>query len=152
MATIQKSHIYKVSRHGVELGLLTVENELTFSYGINSAGSQITLNVPLSADTSGLSNEVITDETGATITDENNDPLYTEGAPDVVGNQNDEIMIRNGNTVTVFEFSDYYPNGKQMFVGEINRWEASFGEGSNGIIKVLVYSQSQDLDNYLIQV
>lgn len=154
MANIPKTHIYKITRNGVVLGNLpNVKSMFNFSWDINTPGTRIVIDVGISADTSALPSGQLYTEAGDPLTTEAGENLYTERAEDVVGSQNSNILLSNGNTVTVIEISNYYPNGKVMFVGTIDRWEAKFGDPSESdIVRVTAYSKSQDLDNYLIQV
>jgi hypothetical protein len=149
---IQKSHIYKVFRSGVYLGLINPTNPFTYALDINSAGTQMTLDVPISIDVSSQATEAIMDETGSPLLTEDGEPLLTEKQPEVVGSSSDTIKLRNGNIVKVYEFSSYNPNGKLMFTGRIDQWEGEFGDGSSDVVRLLVKSIGQDLDNYLIQL
>lgn len=152
-ADIKKSYDYKVYDGNIFLGLLpNVVSEFAYSQDINTAGSQITIDVGVSADISALaSTTTIDDESSVALQDESGDNLLTEGSTSIVGVGLGQSLIKNGNRVIVYEYSRFYPNGKVMFQGVMERWEASFG-GDQGEekINVLVYSSGQDLDNYVI--
>jgi hypothetical protein len=153
---MQKRHIYKVyNSAGTFLGRLPrPTSDFAFSQDINSGGSQITVQVPVSADTSALpSNDAILDETGANIFDENSNDILNDGGNTIlgVGNGPDEL-IKNGNEVIVVEYGYYHPNGIVMFRGVIKHWEATFGgDGQDDSITLLIYSDGQDLQSHLIR-
>lgn len=153
MPTIQKSYIYKTYQNGVYLGNLpNVTSEFNYNQAINTAGAQITVKCAVSPDISGLSNDTIDDENGDPIQAEDGIDLLTEGQPDIIGveNNNNGIVLSNGNEVKVWEYSDYHPNGIQVFSGQIERIEADFGgDGGDDQTSVLIYSDGQDLDDYL---
>lgn len=153
MPPIQKTHVYKVSRNGVYLGLLRdVKNPFSFVQDINSAGSSINIVVPFTFDNAFEEVEPLMTEDGNPILDENGEAIYIERSIDKIGNSDESILIRNGNTVEVYEFSSYNPNGKIMFSGVINRLEAMFDGQSNGeVATITVFSHGSDLDNYIIQ-
>lgn len=150
---IPKSYLYKVYSKGVYLGLLpTPTNDFGYSQDINTSGTQISVTVPVSADTSslqGVSN--LTDESGNDLTDESGNILTTEGAVDIVGVGADSTLIKNGNHLDVWEYSQYYPNGTKKFSGEMSRFEAGYGgDGGQDSITILAYSDGQDLDNLIL--
>lgn len=152
-ADVPKRYDYKVYRNGLFLGNLpTPKNDFSLSQEINTGGSQITIEVPVSADTSMLpSSGAILDETGANILDELGDPILSEGAASLVGLGTGTTLIKNGNRVVVWEYSYYWPNGHVAFSGEMERWEATFGgDAQDNSISILCYSDGSDLDNYLL--
>lgn len=61
----------------------------------------------------------------------------------------DGTLIRNGNLVEVYETSYYYPNGKRMYSGQINRIEGEVGGQVNGEIKIKLHSDGRDLDSVI---
>lgn len=151
---VPKSYQYKSFAHdGTYLGDLPVISEFAYSQDINTSGSQITLTCGLSIDTAAQSaTQSLTDEGGAILTDESGSNLLTEGANAMVGlGTASNTLIKNGNRVTVWEFSHYYPDGHVVFRGFIEKWEATFGgSGDNESVDVLVYSLGSDMDNYLL--
>jgi hypothetical protein len=153
-ADVPARYDYKVYNQGFFLGTLpNVTSEFAYPHEINTAGSQITIEVAASADSANIpSTTGILDEAGVAITDETNDPLLTEGAINITGlGTTSGPLIKNGNQIVVIETNYYYPNGRVAFVGEIERWEANFGgDATSESIKVLVYSNGQDMDNYLV--
>jgi hypothetical protein len=150
-ASVTKTYLYKVYDGAQYLGNLpNVTSEFGFVQDINTAGTHLNIDVGVSADTSNLSTQNITDESGNPLTDESGNFLVTEGTPPIVdvGLSADPPLIKNGNRVYVYEYSHYWPNGKCMFIGVMERWEASYGGEDDGI-RILVYSDGQDLDNYI---
>lgn len=152
-ADVPKRYQYKVYRGGLFLGLLPQpKNRFKLPQEINTAGSQITVEVPVSVDTSGQpSSGAITDESGEVITDEAGNPLLTEGAVNLVSLGTGNSLIKNGNQIVVIEVSYYYPNGRVAFSGLMERWETVFGgtDGDNSI-SIMCYSDGSDMDNFLL--
>lgn len=150
-----KSYIYKVlTKDGLYLGdLPNVTSEFGFSYEINTVGSQITITCGVSADTSILPANNLTDELYNNLTDEDNIQLTDEGQIPIIsiGNSGLNTLIKNGNRVEVWEYGYYHPNGQCVFKGDMERWETGFGGDSGDAINVIVYSDGQDLDNYLVR-
>lgn len=153
-AEVPIRHEYKVySNQGQFLGLVPkVVSKFGFSQDINAVGSQIGIEVGISADTSSLASSRITTEAGDPILTEDDKYLMTEGQPPVItqGVNNDNFtLFRNGNRVVVYEYNYWYPNGKVMFAGQINRIEAGFGGGGEETIRLTVLSDGIELDNYV---
>jgi hypothetical protein len=73
--------------------------------------------------------------------------FYSIGSFQTRSTEGYTAMLRNGNLVNVYETSYYYPNGKLMYQGQINRVEANFNPDIDGLIKVLCHSDGRDLDN-----
>jgi len=150
----QKSYIYKVFRDGDYLGNLpNVEPDFAFSQDINTVGSQVDITCGVSADTSMLSVENLLDEAGNILTDESDVALTTEGLIPIVtpGNSGINTLVKNGNKIEIWEYGYYHPNGKCMFIGTIESWSALFGGTDEDLINITVYSDGQDLDNYLVR-
>lgn len=149
----EKTYVYKIFRNDVFLGVLpNVQSDFGFSQDINTAGSSMTIVVGIDIDVASEPVEAILDETGAEILDESDEAILEEKRPEVFGNSNDQILLRNGNLVEVWEYSSYYPNGKKMFNGLINKLEGTFGsENSEETVSALVYSRGSELDNFIIQ-
>lgn len=151
-ADVPKRYLYKVFNDGVYLGNLPkVESKFGFALDINSAGSGINIVCGVSADTSALQGDRLVTELGEPITTEAGEYIYTDGQPPIIsaGNSVDPTIIQNGNRVEVWEYSYYYPNGKLMFRGQVNRIEAGFGASADNKIKLVVISDGLDLDNYI---
>ena len=150
--TIETHHIYKAYSGSTFIGVIeNVISEFEYYQDINTAGTHILMEIAQSADTASQSIEAITDEDGNIITDENSNPITIERQPDLIGLSNSSSMIRNGVKVVVTEISDYYPTGKVVFRGKINKVEASFSDQSKDIISVTVFSDGDEFDNFIIQ-
>ena len=150
-----KYYIYQVfdAVTGNYLGNLpNVSSDFAFSQDINTAGSQITVDCGISADTSSFSVDNLTDESGNSLTDERLNQLTDEGQLPFTGIGGSNALIRNGNTVKIYEIGYYYPNGKLMFSGKIERHIENFG-GDTGDTntKILIYADGQDMMNHLIK-
>jgi hypothetical protein len=147
---LQKKYVYKVYHQGVYIGMLpNVISEFEYTQLINTTGAQITISVGMSADTASQAPAHILTESGDYMTDESGNRLVTERVMDLVGNSDSSILINNGNEIYVYEYSDLYPNGKKIFSGQINRWEAGFGDNGDEKVDVYVISDGADLDNYI---
>lgn len=157
-ADVPKRFDYKVfsKLDGSYLGLLPQpSSEFNPSQDINTAGSQITVQVPVSPDISNQPTDGLTTEAGDPLTNESSDPLTTEGQAPIFSPGDSTLstaLISDGNIVEVWETSYWNPNGKRRFIGRIERIEADFGgETGNEFINLLLYSQGQDMSNYLIR-
>lgn len=151
-ADVPKRYLYKVFNKGAYLGNLPkVESKFGYPLDINSAGSSISIVCGVSADTSALPGDRLVTELGEPITTELGEYIYTEGQSSLFGpgNSVDPYIIQNGNHIEVWEYSYYYPNGKLMFQGQVNRIEAGFGSSADNKLKLLVLSDGLDLDNYI---
>ena len=152
MPTIQKHHIYKIYSNGVYKGQLpNVISDFEYVQDINTAGVYLNIKVALTIDTIKDPIEALLDESGNTITDESNNPIYIDRQPDVVGLSGQSTLIKNGNNIVVTEISDYYPSGKVVLRGKINRWEANFNEKNRDTVNILVFSDGDEFDNYIVQ-
>lgn len=151
-ADVPKRYLYKVFNDGVYLGNLPkVTSIFGFPLDINSAGAALSIECGLSADRSALPGDRLVTEAGDPITTEAGEYIYTDGQPAVIsrGNAIDPTIIQNGNRIEVWEYSYYYPNGKLMYKGQVNRIEAGYGTGADNKIRLGVLSDGLDLDNYI---
>jgi len=151
-ADVPKRYLYKVFNDGIYLGNLPkVTSKFGYSLDINSAGSSLAIECGVSADTSALPGDRLVTEAGEPITTEAGEYIYTDGQPPIlsVGTAVDPTIIQNGNRIEVWEYSYYYPNGKLMFQGQVNRIEAGFGASADNKIRLLLLSDGLDLDNYI---
>ena len=142
---------YKVySRDGNYLGLLPkVTSKFGFPQDINSAGASIQI-------TCGkfVKNEVVVEplltEAGDIITTENDLPILATNTDLLVttGSSPDEAIFKNSNRIKVWMYNKYYPNGKLMFSGQVNRVEFKYG-GADAAVRLTVYSDGLDLSNFI---
>jgi hypothetical protein len=142
---------YKVySRDGSYLGLLPkVTTKFAFAQDINSAGSSIQINCGKFVINETTASPLLT-EAGDIITTEDDLPIMATSTDLLVttGASADDAIFKNSNRVKVWMYNRYYPNGKLMFSGQINRVEFKYG-GSDPTVKLLVYSDGLDLNNYI---
>jgi hypothetical protein len=149
MATIEKKYVYKVTRGSTYLGVLpNVVSEFSYTHNINSAGTQMEIEVADTADTSNLSVEDLQDEYGNPLQAEDGSTLTTERVADLVGDDNSKALIRNDNKIEVIEFSETYPNGSTVFRGFISKYKVTFGGVDS--VSITVLSNGQDLNHYLV--
>lgn len=142
---------YKVySYDGVYLGLLPkVVSKLNFAQDINSAGSSVEI-------TCGkfVKNEVtvapLLTEAGDEITTEDDQTILATETDLVIaqGSSPDRAIFKNGNRVKAYLYNRYYPNGKLIFSGQVNRVNFKYG-GADASVKLTVYSDGVDLNNYI---
>lgn len=142
---------YKVySREGNYLGKLpNVTSKLAFPEDINSAGTSITITCAIKADNEVTVTPLLT-ESGAEITTEDDLPILATSTNLLVteGNSVDEAIFKNSNRVKAWLYNSYYPNGKLMFSGQINRISFKYG-GGDATVNLTVYSDGLDLNNYV---
>lgn len=154
-ADVPKRYLYKVSSNGQYIGNLpNVRSDFSVSQDINTAGGQISIECAMTIDTPNIATDFLTDESSTQLTDEAGVDFLTMDAVQPVvalGVSGTGALIKNGNTIEVWEYSFYYPNGKCMFRGIMEKWQASIGTDSSDIVQILCYSDGQDLDNYLIR-
>lgn len=156
MAQVQNDNVptrfdYKVySRDGAYLGLLPkVTSKFGFAQDINSAGSSIVVTCGKFVKNEVTANPLLTED-GEVITTENDLPIMTTETELLVttGDSVDDAIFKNSNRVKVWMYNKYYPNGKLMFSGQINRVEFKYG-GSDPTVKLTIYSDGLDLNNYI---
>ena len=142
---------YKVySREGLYLGLLPkVTSKFGFAQDINSAGSSIVVTCGKFVRNEVTASPLLT-EGGDVITTEDDLPILTTSTELLVttGNSHDDAIFKNSNRVKVWMYNKYYPNGKLMFSGQINRIEFKYG-GADPTVKLTVYSDGLDLNNFI---
>lgn len=142
---------YKVySRDGRYLGLLPkVTSKLVFAQDINSAGSSIQIVCGKFVRNEVTASPLLT-EAGDIITTEDDLPILATDTDLLVttGNSIDETIFKNSNRIKVWVYNKYYPNGKLMFSGQVNRLDLKYG-GSDAQVKLTVYSDGLDLNNYI---
>lgn len=153
-ANVAKRYIYQTFDNlGNYLGLLpnvsNTNDTALWSQNINTAGAQMTIDCMISVDTSYLNVNNLTDESGNLLTDESGNLLTPEGALDLLFSQNS--VFKEGNRIKCYETSYYYPNGKLIFQGQIQKWTAEFGgDNDDELIELLVYSDGVDMQNLML--
>lgn len=142
---------YKVyDRSGAYLGLLpNVISELKFSQDINSAGSTMSVTSQQDLRPVTITDTLLTEGDEIILT-ESGLPILTETTELFLatGDNSDEAMFKNSNRIEVWLFNRYYPNGKRMFKGQVNKVSYSYG-GNGDSVTLLVYSDGFDLSNYI---
>lgn len=152
-AEVPKRYAYKVYDNE-ETYLGNIPNVLTpfgFSEAIETAGATMELQIGLNPDISREPSKLLTTELGEPITTESGQRILVDGGvmPITVGTDLDNnSLIKNGNRVVIWEYSYYYPNGKAMYSGQINKVGGKFGGAGNGTVKILLWNDATELDNY----
>lgn len=148
-----KRYEYKVYSSSDEyIGVIdNVISEYSTAQDINTTGCSISIAANVKIDTAPEAVDPITDENGDPITDENESPFYIDRQPDTIGLSTSQALIKNGNIIRVYEFSKYHINGKKVFEGIINRWEADFNDQGDQIINITAISFGSDMDDFIIQ-
>jgi hypothetical protein len=142
--------VHKVySSGGKYLGKLPAASQIAFSQEINSAGSSAQITCGVSVDPV-VSTEAITDQAGdPLLTDSSLDILATESEQFIATGDSDiEVIFKNGNRIKSWLYNQWYPNGKLVFSGQINKISYKSG-GGQGKVALLVYSDGIDLDNFI---
>lgn len=141
---------YKVySRDGAYLGLLPkVTSKFGFAQDINSAGSSIVVTCGMFVKNEVTVSPLLT-EAGDVITTESDLPILTTSTDLLVttGDSPDNAIFKNSNRVKVWMYNKYYPNGKLMFSGQINRVDFKYGGDTQ--VKLTIYSDGLDLQNFI---
>lgn len=138
------------SRDGRYLGLLpNVTSKLAFSQDINSAGSSIQIKCGKHIDTEPTA-EALQDNTGAPIQTQSGFDIMARSASLMVdeGASIDDALFKNSNRIKAYVYNKWYPNGKLIFSGQINKVAFEYG-GGNASVDLTVYSDGLDLDNYI---
>ena len=142
--------VHKVySSGGLFLGELPNASQMAFSQDLGSAGSTMQLTCGVSID------PVVTTEA---ITDQDGNPLQTESSLSLLatesqefiasGESDDDVIFKNGNRVKSWLYNSWYPNGKPMFSGQMNKVGFKSG-GGQARVSILLYSDGIDLDNFI---
>jgi hypothetical protein len=151
---LQSNYIYKVfdSISGAYLGNLpNVSTDFSLPLEINSSGAQITIKCAVTPDISDQPVEAILDETGAAVLDESNNAITTDTATPYSSPGIGGALIRNGNTIQIWEYNYYYPNGHCRFLGRIDKHEDNLKTDSgDDLIIIYAYSDGMDLDQYMV--
>lgn len=142
---------YKVfAGSGRFLGLLpNVTSKLGFAQDMNSAGSSIEITCGKYID-NPVTVAPLQAEDGSTIETESGLPITVAQTELMVlpGNSPDEAIFKNGNRIEAWLYNRYYPNGKVVFSGQVNRVKWRYG-AANKAVKLTVYSDGLDLSQYV---
>lgn len=142
--------VHKVySTGGTYLGKLPAASQIAFSQEINTAGSSAQITCGVSVDPI-ISSEAITDQDGVPLLTESDlEILATESEEFIAtGDSEEEVIFKNGNRIKTWLYNQWYPNGKLIFSGQINKMSYKSG-GGQGRVALLVYSDGIDLDNFI---
>ena len=142
---------YKVfNSSGTYLGLLPkVASDFRFSQDINSAGSTLGITCGIRAENTTTTSELLTEAGDAILTEDLEELLAEETTFLVVaGNSDIEALFKNGNRIETFMFNYWYPNGKKIFQGQINKTAFSYG-GQSDSVALTVFSDGYDLANFV---
>lgn len=142
---------YKVySYDGAFIGLLPkVTSKLGFAQDINSAGTAIEITCGKFVKNEVTVSPLLTED-GDVITTEDDLPILATETDLVIapGNSPDRAIFKNGNRVKAWLYNRYYPNGKLIFSGQVNRVNFRYG-GADASVKLTVYSDGLDLNNFI---
>lgn len=143
--------IYKVySRNKKYLGdLPNVKSVLAFPQEINSAGSL--LDITCATDLRNVTTtEKLLTESGLDILTEDDLPIYAEftDLKLAAGSSPDDALFKNSNIIKAYLYNYWFPNGKLMFTGQVNRIGFTYGSSSD-YVNLKVYSEGYDLSNYI---
>lgn len=141
---------YKVySREGSYLGLLPVTSPFAFTQDMNAAGSTIQLTCSKGIE-DGITTEPLLEEDNDPLLAENDQPLLATVNANIIaqGADSQEALYKNSNRVKVWMYNRWYPNGKLMFSGQVNRVSWQYGSGG-GAVTLSVYSDGLDLSNLI---
>ena len=142
--------VHKVySTGGRYLGELPNASKFAFSQDLGSAGSSMQIDCGVSIDPIVTVDEIL-DESGNPITDESDNPLLGTTSVEYIalGDGEADVIFKNGNRVKSILYNSWYPNGKLMFSGQINKIGFKSGAGQ-GKVSLLIYSDGIDLDNFI---
>lgn len=148
--TLPTTFAYKVyTQDDTFLGELpNVTSPFSFPQDINSAGAVLKTTCATSPKPTTTLSPIL-DNNGLPIL--SNDSLEILGtstdSPLLPGASADEALFKNGNRLKVWMYSKWYPNGKLMFSGQINRID--FQIGGSESITITTYSDGIELDNYI---
>jgi len=140
-----KTYIYKHYSQGVFIGLLEPYNPLFFSTAVNTAASELIMDLPIDIET-----------INATFVTDN---LITDDDEEIITETGDAIIFDSTNIITgvpglsddieVWEYSTDYPNGIRIYNGLVSGWSADY---SDNTVSITTLSYGIQLDNYLVQI
>lgn len=150
-ADVPYRHAYKVySRNGTYLGELPdVTSIPAFSQDKDSAGS--VMEITCAKDLSDITTvDTLLTEDDLDILTEDDLPILSEYTELLVttGNSENDALFKNSNRIQYWMYNYWYPNGKLMFSGQVNRITFSYG-GSGGQVNLRLFSDGYDMTNFI---
>lgn len=142
---------YKVySRLGNYLGELpNVTSPLAFTQDKNSAGSSLEISCAQDLKNITTVSPLMTEDDLDILT-EDDLPIYAEETNLLVttGDSDEEALFKNSNRIQAWLYNYWWPNGKLMFSGQVNRIGFSYGSQSD-YVNLKVYSDGYDMSNFI---
>lgn len=142
---------YKMySSTGKYLGdLPNVITPFGFSQDMNSAGSTIQITSGTNLDAGVVSEDLLT-EAGDVLEAEDGEDLQVTSSSIVIarGDSADDALYKNGNRIKCILYNHWYPNGKRVFSGQVNRVAFKYGQNTSAAT-LLIYSDGADMANYI---
>ena len=142
---------YKVySRDNRYLGELPkVNTPFAFPQDINSAGSTIQLTCGSTIDGGVITEPLLTQSLEPIQTQDGEDILATVSTNLIArGNSPDDALFKNSNRIKIWVYNYWYPNGKLMFSGQVNKVSFKYGGGTSAV-NLTVISDGLDLSNII---
>lgn len=143
--------VHKVySREGHYLGELpNVTTPFAFPQDINSAGSVIQLLCGKNIDGGVITEPLLTEDDEPLQTEDEQDILATIATSVIArGDSSDEVIFKNSNRVKTWVYNYWYPNGKLMFSGQINKVSFQYG-GDRSAVALTILSDGLDMTNFI---
>lgn len=140
---------YKVySRDNQFLGELPkVTSPFVFPQDINSAGSSLEITCGIRADNQLTTDHLTTGDLIDITTGDLSPFTVTTGTTMLArGEDTNPAIFKNGNRIKIWIYNYWYPNGKLMFSGQVNKVKPKFA-GGNSYTKLMVLSDGLDLNN-----
>lgn len=154
-ADVPVRHLYKVyDINDTFLGVLDfskITSPFEYAHSINSIGTTLNVTYASSIDVAQNHPGYILTEDGEYLTDEDGNRLVLESDTPIAGlgtSTDPNVLIRNGNRVTITQYDYYYPNGKIRFRGQIRRVQAKITNGDN-VVKFRIYSDGVDTNDLI---
>lgn len=141
--------VYKTySRDGKYIGELPkVTSQFAFAQDTNSAGSSIEITCGVKAENTIETEPIITGDGEDIITGSGFPLLASLGETKIaLGSSREDAIFKNSNRIQVWLYNYWYPNGKLMFSGQVNKVRPKYA-GGNSYTKLFVLSDGLDLNN-----
>lgn len=143
--------VHKVySRDGKYLGELpNVTSPFGFSQDISSAGSMIEIVCGTKAENLTTVDPLLTDDDEIILTDDDL-PILASSTDVVIANgaSNNDAIFKNSNRIKTWLYNYWYPNGKLIFSGQVNRVAFKYGVGKSNV-QLSVLSDGLDMSNFI---